>query len=77
MTVDWSQIRRCNCRLSRASSRRSRRSVVSIVDKLDELPLKAIGDDVRKTLGEVDHTLVSARGTLDSGRDTLRATPTS
>jgi paraquat-inducible protein B len=42
-----------------------------IVKKLDEVPLKAIGDDVRKALAELERTLVSARGTLDSGRGTL------
>ena len=46
--------------------------LVNIVDKLDQMQFKAIGDDVRKTLGEVDRTLVSARGTLDAGRDTLQ-----
>jgi paraquat-inducible protein B len=41
-------------------------SVVSIIKKLDELPLKAIGDDVKKALVELDLTLKSARSTLDS-----------
>jgi paraquat-inducible protein B len=41
-------------------------SVASIVRKLDQVPYKDIGDDLRKTMAEVDRTLVSARGTLDN-----------
>jgi paraquat-inducible protein B len=40
-------------------------SVASIVKKLDEVPYKDIGDDLRKTMAELDRTLVSARSTLD------------
>ena len=39
--------------------------------KLDQMPLKQIGDNVQKTLGDLDLTLVSARGTLLSARGTL------
>ena len=39
--------------------------VVNIIKKLDEIPFKGIGDDLRKTIGELDRTLTSARGTLD------------
>lgn len=46
--------------------------LTNIVNKLDQIPFKALGDDVRKMLGEVDRTLVSARGALDSGRDTFQ-----
>lgn len=41
-------------------------SVASIIRKVDQMPLKAIGDDLQKTIAELDRTLVSARGTLDS-----------
>lgn len=41
-------------------------SVMSIVKKLDQLPLKAIGDDLHKAIVDLDRTLVSARGTLDN-----------
>jgi paraquat-inducible protein B len=40
-------------------------SVVSIIKKLDQVPIKAIGDDLRKSLDELDRTLVSARTSLD------------
>jgi paraquat-inducible protein B len=46
-------------------------NVTSIIKKLDQMPLKAIGDDLQKAIGELDRTLVTARGTLDSGRGTL------
>lgn len=45
--------------------------VVSVVKKLDQVPFKEIGDDLRKTIVELDRTLASARGALDSGRATL------
>lgn len=41
-------------------------SLASIVKKIDQLPLKQIGDDVTKVLVQLDQTLASARGTLDS-----------
>ena len=40
--------------------------VNKIIKKLDELPLKEIGQDVRKTIVELDKTLASARTTLDN-----------
>ncbi|HUI27573.1 MAG TPA: MlaD family protein [Candidatus Kryptonia bacterium] len=46
-------------------------SVVNIIKKLDQVPIKDIGNDLHKALAEVDRTLVSARSTLDSGRATL------
>src|SRR5262249_2277783 len=41
-------------------------SVVNIIKKLDALPLKAIGDDLQKAMGDLDRTLVSARVTFDN-----------
>ena len=41
-------------------------SVVNFMKKLDQVPLKAIGDDLRKAIADLDLTLVSARGTLDN-----------
>jgi paraquat-inducible protein B len=41
-------------------------SVGSIVKKLDKVPIQDIGDGLKKAIAELDHTLVSARGTLDS-----------
>jgi paraquat-inducible protein B len=41
-------------------------SVVNIIKKIDQMPIKAIGDDLQKALVELDRTLVSARTTLDN-----------
>lgn len=41
-------------------------SVVGILEKIDQLPFKAIGDDLRKAIADFDLTLVSARSTLDN-----------
>jgi paraquat-inducible protein B len=46
-------------------------SVASIIKKIDQLPLKALGEDVQKAIAELDRTLASARGALDGGRVTL------
>jgi paraquat-inducible protein B len=42
-----------------------------IINKLDKLPLDAIGDNVRRSLVDLDLTLVTARNTLASARGTL------
>jgi paraquat-inducible protein B len=41
-------------------------NVASIIKKLDQVPFKGIGDDLRKAIAEFDLTLVSARGALGS-----------
>jgi paraquat-inducible protein B len=46
-------------------------SATSILRKVDEIPFKAIGDDLHETIVELDRTLVSARGALDSARGAL------
>lgn len=46
-------------------------SVTEIITKLNRLPLETIGDDLQKTLADLDLTLVSARNTLASARGTL------
>jgi paraquat-inducible protein B len=46
-------------------------NVVSIIKKIDQLPFKALGNDLQKAMAELDRTLVSARGALDGGRVTL------
>ena len=38
----------------------------NIVNKFNQLPIKQIADNLNKTLGDLDLTLVSARGTLDN-----------
>lgn len=40
--------------------------LTNIIKKLNQVPFKAIGDDLQKTIVELDRTLVSARGTLDN-----------
>jgi len=46
-------------------------NLMNIIKKLDQVPIKGIGDDLQKAIGQLDQTLVSARGTLDSGRGAL------
>jgi paraquat-inducible protein B len=41
-------------------------SVADIIKKLDQVPFQGIGEDLRKAIGELDQTLVTARGTLES-----------
>jgi len=41
-------------------------NVAEIIKKLNQVPFKGIGDDLRKAITEFDQTLVSARGTLDN-----------
>jgi paraquat-inducible protein B len=38
----------------------------SIIKKIDEMPIKAIGDDLAKAIVELDATLASAKRTLSS-----------
>jgi len=64
-TVDWSQTPvRLPTTPGQIEELEAR--VASIVKKIDELPLQAIGQDLRKAIAELDRTLASARGTLDS-----------
>jgi paraquat-inducible protein B len=46
-------------------------SVTSLLKKLNDMPLKAIGQDVRKDLASLDLTLQSARGALATANGTL------
>jgi paraquat-inducible protein B len=41
-------------------------NLTRIVKKLDKIPIEEIGDELRKAIGELDATLVSARGTFDN-----------
>ncbi len=69
-TIDWSrepvQLPTIPGQLEAVEAR-----LMNIVKKLDEMPLKCIGDDAQKALVELDRTLAAARGTLDAGRGTL------
>jgi paraquat-inducible protein B len=64
VTVDWSQ-NPVQLPTIQGELQVMEASVASILRKLDKLPLKAIGDDLQKTIAELDRTLVSARGTVD------------
>jgi paraquat-inducible protein B len=46
-------------------------TVENIIEKVDKMPLQEIGDNLRKAIGDLDLTLVSARGTLVSAQGTL------
>lgn len=46
-------------------------SVTNIINKVDQLPLKAIGDNLRKDLADLDLTLASTRQTLETARGAL------
>jgi paraquat-inducible protein B len=69
-TVDWSQK---PARLPTIPGELAviEANVASIIKKIDQLPLKALGEDVQKAIAELDRTLASARGALDGGRVTL------
>jgi len=69
-TVDWSQ-QPVQLPTAPGELEAIEASVVSIIKKIDSMPLKEIGDDVRKAIEELARALVSARGTLDSGKVTL------
>jgi paraquat-inducible protein B len=71
-TVDWSQH---PVRLPTVPGQLEtiEASAAGIMKKIDEIPFKAIGDDLRKAIADLDRTLVSARAALDSGRGTLES----
>jgi paraquat-inducible protein B len=70
VTVDWSQTP-VQLPTTPGEMETLEASVSNILSKLDKLPLKQIGDDVRKTLGDLDLTLATARGTLVNADGTL------
>jgi paraquat-inducible protein B len=45
--------------------------VTNIINKLDQLPLQQIADNLRKAITDLDQTLLAARGTLLSARGTI------
>ncbi len=69
-TVDWSQ-KPVQLPTIPGELEAIEASVVSIIKKIDQLPFKALGQDLEKAMAELDRTLVSARGALDGGRVTL------
>jgi paraquat-inducible protein B len=48
-------------------------SINDIIKKLNKMPLQQIGDNLQKSLRDLDLTLVSARGTLTTAQGTLTA----
>jgi len=64
-TVDWSQ-HPVQLPTIPGELQQVEANVVSIIKKLDEIPFKAIGVDLRNAIVELDKTLVSARGTFDN-----------
>jgi len=63
-TIDWSQ-KPVELPTIPGELQALEASAASIIRKLDQVPYKGIGDDLQKTIAELDRTLVSARGTLD------------
>ena len=64
-TIDWSQ-KPVELPTIPGELQAIEASAASIMKKLDQLPYKALGDDLRKVLAQLDRTLVSARDTLGS-----------
>jgi paraquat-inducible protein B len=69
-TVDWSQ-QPVQLPTMPGQFEAIEASAVGVIKKLNEIQYKQIGDDLHKALGELDRTLVSARGAIESGRGTL------
>jgi paraquat-inducible protein B len=72
-TVDWSQ-QPVQLPTVPGQLQATEAKIENIINKVDQMPLEAIGENVRKSLADLDLTLVSARGTLVSARGTLENT---
>jgi paraquat-inducible protein B len=72
-TVDWSQ-QPVQLPTVPGQLQATEAKIENIINKVDQMPLEAIGQNVRKSLADLDLTLVSARGTLVSARGTLENT---
>jgi paraquat-inducible protein B len=68
--VDWSQ-QPVRLPTVRGQLEATEATVEDIVEKVNKMPLKEIGDNLRTALADLDLTIVSARGTLVSARGTL------
>jgi paraquat-inducible protein B len=69
-TVDWSQ-KPVQLPTIPGQLEATEATVENIIQKIDKMPLKEIGDNLRKAIGDLDLTLVSARGALVSAQGTL------
>jgi paraquat-inducible protein B len=69
-TVDWSQQ---PVRLPTVPGQleATEASLNNIIAKLNKMPLVEIGDNLQKALGQLDLTLITARGTLTAAQGTL------
>jgi len=65
VSVDWSQ-KPVQLPTIPGDLQTTERKVEDIVDKIDQMPFAAIGDEVKNALGQLNLTLVSARGTLNT-----------
>jgi paraquat-inducible protein B len=72
-TVDWSQ-QPPRLPTIPGQLQTTEASVEKIIKKVEKMPLQQIGDNLRKALGDLDLTLVSARGTLVNAQGTLENT---
>src|SRR6266850_1770222 len=69
-TVDWSQ-QPVQLPTTPGQLEATEAIIENIIKKVDKMPLQEIGENMRKAIGDLDLTLVSARGTLVSAQGTL------
>ena len=63
VTLDWSQ-KPVQIPTQPGQIEAIEASLASIVKKIEGMPLKGIGDDLQKAIGELSQTLATTRGTL-------------
>jgi paraquat-inducible protein B len=68
--VDWSQTP-AQLPTTSGQFQATEANLENIIKKLDRMPLQQIGENLQKSLADLDLTLVSARGTLVSAQGTL------
>src|SRR5260370_7605239 len=69
-TVDWSR-QPVQLPTTPGQLEATEAKVENIINKVDKMPLQEIGENMRKAIGDLDLTLVGARGTLVSAQGTL------
>jgi paraquat-inducible protein B len=69
-TVNWSQ-RPIQLPTVPGQLEQTEESVNNIIRKIDKMPLQEIGENLQKALGDLDLTLLSARGTLVTAQGAL------
>ncbi len=72
-SVDWSQTP-VQLPTTPGQLQATEEKLTNVINKLDKMPLEQIGDGVRKSLNDLDLTLVTANQTLLSARGTLTNT---